>query len=171
MRNKGLNVHVNNKVLRLSEPNFLKIVVAIDGSEPSFDAADYAISLAELYNSQLTALYVVSARVHNEFDSDMTEEKMPDQIKKIMNEAKIESEPWFKRIRNTIDNESLINFQTKIILSSVKVSGIIVNFSEDAKADLIVIGTRGRSGFKRLLLGSVASDTVMYAHCPVLVVK
>ncbi len=149
----------------------MKIVVAIDGSEPSFDAADYAISLAELYNSQLTALYVVSARVHNEFDSDMTEEKMPDQIKKIMNEAKIESEPWFKRIRNAIDNESLINFQTKIILSSVKVSGIIVNFSEDAKADLIVIGTRGRSGFKRLLLGSVASDTVMYAHCPVLVVK
>jgi nucleotide-binding universal stress UspA family protein len=155
----------------LSEPNFLKIVVAIDGSDPSFDAADYAISLAELYNSQLTAIYVVSARVHNEFDSDMTEEKMPDQIKKIMNEAKIESEPWFKRIRNAIDNESLINFQTKIILSSVKVSGIIVNFSEDAKADLIVIGTRGRSGFKRLLLGSVASDTVMYAHCPVLVVK
>lgn len=149
----------------------MKIVVAIDGSEPSFDAADYAISLAELYNSQLTALYVVSARVHNEFDSDMTEEKMPDQIKKIMNEAKIESEPWFKRIRNAIDNESLINFQTKIILSSVKVSGIIVNFSEDAKTDLIVIGTRGRSGFKRLLLGSVASDTVMYAHCPVLVVK
>ena len=149
----------------------MKIVVAIDGSEPSFDAADYAISLAELYNSQLTALYVVSARVHNEFDSDMTEEKMPDQIKKIMNEAKIESEPWFKRIRNAIDNESLINFRTKIILSSVKVSGIIVNFSEDAKTDLIVIGTRGRSGFKRLLLGSVASDTVMYAHCPVLVVK
>lgn len=155
----------------MSEPNFLKIVVAIDSSEPSFDAADYAISLAELYNSQLTALYVVSARVHNEFDSDMTEDKMPDQIKKIMNEAKIESEPWFKRIRNAIDNESLINFQTKIILSSVKVSGVIVNFSEDAKADLIVIGTRGRSGFKRLLLGSVASDTVMYAHCPVLVVK
>ena len=41
----------------------------------------------------------------------MTEEKMPDQIKKIMNEAKKESEPWFKRIRNAMDNESLINFQ------------------------------------------------------------
>jgi nucleotide-binding universal stress UspA family protein len=155
----------------LSEPNFLNIVVAIDGSEPSFDAADYAISLAELYYSQLTALYVVSARVHNDFNSDMPEEKMPDQIRKIMNEAKIESEPWFNRIRRAIENESLINFQTRIILSSVKVSGVIVNYSEDAKADLIVIGTRGRSGFKRLLLGSVASDTAMYAHCPVLVVK
>ena len=149
----------------------MNIVVAIDGSEPSFDAAGYAISLAELYHSQLTALYVVSARVHSDFDSDMPEEKMPDQIKKIINEAKIESEPWFNRIRSEIDNESLINFRTKIIVSSMKVSGVIVNFSEDAKADLIVIGTRGRSGFKRLLLGSVASDTVMYAHCPVLVVK
>jgi nucleotide-binding universal stress UspA family protein len=155
----------------LSEPNFTNIVVAIDGSEPSFDAADYAISFAELYNSQLTALYVASVRVPNDFDSDMPDDKMPDQIKKIMNEAKIESEPWFKRIKSAIDNESLINFRTKIILSSMKVSGVIVNFSEDTNVDLIIIGTRGRSGFKRLLLGSVASDTVMYAHCPVLVVK
>jgi nucleotide-binding universal stress UspA family protein len=155
----------------LSEPNFTNIVVAIDGSEPSFDAADYAISFAALYNSQLTALYVVSVRVPNDFDSDMPDDKMPDQIKKIMNDAKIESEPWFKRIKSAIGNESLINFQTKIILSSMKVSGVIVNFSEDTNVDLIVIGTRGRSGFKRLLLGSVASDTVMYAHCPVLVVK
>lgn len=149
----------------------MNIVVAIDGSEPSFDAANYAISIAELYNSQLTAVYAVSARVRDDVDSDMPEEKMPDQIRKIMNEAKIESEPWFKRIRSAIESESLINFRTKIILSSVKVSGVIVNYSEDAKVDLIVVGTRGRSGFKRLLLGSVASDTVMYAHCPVLVVK
>ena len=149
----------------------MNIVVAIDGSEPSFDAADFAISLAELYNSRLTALYVVSARVHSDFDSDMPDDKMPDQNKKIMNDAKIECEPWFKRIKNSINNESLINFRTKIILSSLKVSGVIVNFSEDAKVDLIVVGTRGRSGFKRLLLGSVASETVMYAHCPVLVVK
>lgn len=155
----------------MSEPNFSNILVAIDGSEPSFDAADYAVSIAELYNSQLTALYVVSARVNNDFDSDMPVDKMPDQIKKIMNEAKIESEPWFDRIRREIDNESLINFRTKIVLSSAKVSEVIVNFSENAKVDLIVIGTRGRSGFKRLLLGSVASDTVTYAHCPVLVVK
>ena len=155
----------------MSEPNFTNIVVAIDGSEPSFDAADYAISFAELYNSQLTALYVASVRVPNDFDSDMPDDKMPDQIKKIMNEAKIESEPWFKRIKSAIGNESMVNFRTKIILSSMKVSGVIVNFSEDTNVDLIIIGTRGRSGFKRLLLGSVASDTVMYAHCPVLVVK
>ncbi len=46
-----------------------------------------------------------------------------------------------------------------------------MDFAEENNIDLIVIGTRGRSGFKRLLLGSVASRVVTYAHCPVLVVK
>jgi nucleotide-binding universal stress UspA family protein len=38
-------------------------------------------------------------------------------------------------------------------------------------ANLIVVGTKGRSGVKRLLLGSVTSGVVTYAHCPVLVVR
>jgi nucleotide-binding universal stress UspA family protein len=46
-----------------------------------------------------------------------------------------------------------------------------MNFAEKENIDLIVIGTRGRSGFKKLLLGSVASGVVTYAHCSVMVVK
>jgi Universal stress protein family len=49
--------------------------------------------------------------------------------------------------------------------------GGIVDYAEDKGIDLIVIGTRGKSGFKKMLLGSVASKVVTYAHCPVLVVK
>jgi nucleotide-binding universal stress UspA family protein len=37
--------------------------------------------------------------------------------------------------------------------------------------DFIVIGTRGKTGLKKMLLGSVASDVVTYAHCPVMVVR
>jgi nucleotide-binding universal stress UspA family protein len=39
---------------------------------------------------------------------------------------------------------------------------------EKENIDLIIVGTRGRSGFKKLLLGSVASEVVKYAHCPVM---
>ena len=53
----------------------------------------------------------------------------------------------------------------------MKVPASIVNYAEKTGVDLVVVGTRGRSGFKRLLLGSVASDVLTYAHCPVLVVK
>jgi nucleotide-binding universal stress UspA family protein len=46
-----------------------------------------------------------------------------------------------------------------------------LEYAEKENIDLIVLGTKGRSGFKKLLLGSVASGVVTYAHCPVLVVK
>jgi nucleotide-binding universal stress UspA family protein len=64
------------------------------------------------------------------------------------------------------------NIQVKTeIISSKDISGCILDFAKENNIDLIVIGTRGRSGFKRLLLGSVASHVTTYAHCPVLVVK
>lgn len=147
-------------------------MVAIDGSEPSLDAAGYAISLADVYHSDLTALYVVSSRTSDDYDSDMQDEMMPESVKRIMDEARKESDPWFTRIRDEIKSqESSIKFHSKIIISAMKASGTIVNYAENTNVELIVVGTRGRTGFKRLLLGSVASDVVTYAHCPVLVVK
>jgi nucleotide-binding universal stress UspA family protein len=155
----------------LDEISFSKILVAIDGSDQSLDAAGYAISLAEVYRSELIALYVISALTQDDYDSDMQIEKIPESVSKVMDKAKTESDPWFSRIRNELKKENSIKFHTKIILSPIKVSGSIVNYAENAGVDLIVVGTRGRSGFKRLLLGSVASDIVTYSHCPVLVVK
>ena len=67
-------------------------------------------------------------------------------------------------------NEKNIQIKTEII-SSTNIAGCIVEYAKESYIDLIVIGTRGRSGFKKLLLGSVASHVVTYAHCPVLVVK
>jgi nucleotide-binding universal stress UspA family protein len=48
---------------------------------------------------------------------------------------------------------------------------VILEFAEEQNVDLIVVGTKGRTGFKKLLLGSTATSVVTYAHCPVLVVK
>jgi nucleotide-binding universal stress UspA family protein len=47
----------------------------------------------------------------------------------------------------------------------------LVNYADQERADLIVIGTKGRSGISKMLLGSVASGVVTYAPCPVLVVR
>ncbi|MFL6472392.1 MAG: universal stress protein, partial [Nitrososphaeraceae archaeon] len=54
---------------------------------------------------------------------------------------------------------------------SMSLEGAIVHYAEQENIDLIVIGTIGRSGFTKLLLGSIASKVVTYAPCPVLVVR
>jgi len=57
------------------------------------------------------------------------------------------------------------------ILTEVPAASAIVRAAEETKADLIVIGTRGHTGIKHLLLGSVAERTVRHAPCPVLTVR
>ena len=47
----------------------------------------------------------------------------------------------------------------------------IIEFAERKKIDLIIMGTKGRTGFKKILLGSVASGVVTYAHSPVLIIR
>jgi nucleotide-binding universal stress UspA family protein len=80
-----------------------------------------------------------------------------------------EGEKYLNKVKRNA-NEKNIQIKTEII-SSTNIAGGIVDYAEENNIDLIVIGTRGRSGFKKLLLGSVASHVVTYAHCPVLVVK
>jgi len=67
-------------------------------------------------------------------------------------------------------NEKNIQIKTDFI-ASLNVAGGIVEYAENKNINLIVVSTRGISGFKKLLLGSIASGIVTYAHCPVLVVK
>jgi nucleotide-binding universal stress UspA family protein len=64
-----------------------------------------------------------------------------------------------------------IRIKTDVIDSPMSVVAALVNYAEQEKADLVVIGTRGRSGIGKMLLGSVASGVVTYAPCPVLVVR
>jgi nucleotide-binding universal stress UspA family protein len=86
-----------------------------------------------------------------------------------MTRMRNEGEKYLNKVKLNA-NEKNIQIKTEII-SSINIAGGIVDYAEENNIDLIVIGTRGRSGFKKLLLGSVASHVVTYAHCPVMAVK
>jgi nucleotide-binding universal stress UspA family protein len=64
-----------------------------------------------------------------------------------------------------------IKIHTEVILSELSAVKTIVEYAEEQKIDLLVLGRSGMSGIKKMLLGSTASGVVTYAHCPVLVVK
>jgi nucleotide-binding universal stress UspA family protein len=140
---------------------FSKILVGIDGSEHSMKAADYAISLTRVYGSELIALNVITS------DVDITTSAASPR----MEEIEKASQEYFNKIRHEADNlVKGIKLRTELIISSSVVGGI-VEFAEKENIDLIVVGTKGRSGLKKLLLGSVASGIVNYAHCPVMIIK
>jgi nucleotide-binding universal stress UspA family protein len=155
-----------------SDQLFSKILVPIDGSEPSFHAADIASNIANKFNSEIIVLYVVVSPSKSEY-ANLTGLVTPKQIDMIIENAKKEARDWFNRIEDMIKEKNLPNIKvsTKVILTGVAVYGEIIQYAEKENIDLIAIGTRGRSGVKKLLLGSTASGVVTYADCPVLVTK
>jgi len=90
----------------------------------------------------------------------------------IIENAHQQARDWFNRIEDMIKVKNPnIKVSTKVILTGIAVYGEIIQYADQENIDLIVIGTRGRSGVKKLLLGSTASGVVIYAACPVLVTK
>ncbi|HEX6280974.1 MAG TPA: universal stress protein [Nitrososphaera sp.] len=147
-----------------------KIVVPIDGSKNSMEAADYALKMAQKYGSKVALVHVVNIDQNLQL-LGIYRLSYPDPIKKKVEEARTEAQKWFTEIiRNAEQRRVPIN-KTDVIDSPMSVVAALVNYAEQEKADLIVIGTRGRSGISKMLLGSVASGVVTYAPCPVLVVK
>ncbi|HET6800266.1 MAG TPA: universal stress protein [Nitrososphaeraceae archaeon] len=159
---------------------FSKILVAIDGSEMSMKSAVYAIDIAnrkgkEAENVQLIGLTVIDlTKLNNSFfatasgyyGADKLEEK-----RKVAQQSLDKVEKLAVKENNT-NNDYKIQFKSEIIEDPIsRVGSAIVDYAERENIDLIVIGTRGRTAFKKMLLGSVASDVVTYAHCPVMVVK
>jgi len=148
-----------------------KILIGIDGSDSSFNAANYAIDLSKKFNSEIILLSIVPSKVHHGDSSGVF--GMVSQS--YFNDYKIVAEKWFKEIINQTDNEDNIEankkIKTDVITTPFSIAASILNYAEERDVDLIVIGTRGKSGIKKMLLGSVASDVVTYSYCPVLVIK
>jgi nucleotide-binding universal stress UspA family protein len=153
----------------MAQQKISRIVVPIDGSKNSMEAADYAVKMAEKYGSEVSAVHVVNIDQYLQ-SLGLYRLSYPDPIKKKIEEAKVEAQKWFTEITRNAE-QMKVQVKTDVIDSSLSVVAAIVNYADREKAELIVIGTRGRSGVSKMLLGSVASGVITYAPCPVLVVK
>ena len=142
-----------------------KILVAVDGSNPSFNAADYAIDLAKSDDAELIILYIVTLVPSSQFEYANI-----GRMKEIETTEKEKAQQEVDKVKQKAI-EKKVSVKTAVLLKYTGVVKEIVEYAEQMKIDLIVIGSRGMTGLKRMLLGSVASGVVTYSHCPVLVVK
>jgi nucleotide-binding universal stress UspA family protein len=142
------------------------MLVAVDGSDPSFNASTYAIDFAKRNDAELIVLYIVSPVPYSQFE-----------YANIGRMNEIESIEKEKAQREVVDKvkqkatENKVSVKTEVLIKYTSVVKEIVEYAENNKVDMIVIGSRGMTGLKKILLGSVANGVVTYSHCPVLVVK
>lgn len=144
---------------------YQNILVPVDDSPISYAAVEHALSLAKQYGSKVTLLSVVSIDPFVGVDFYKVAPAVTDYFMQAEAHAKTRLEDIQQSfVRDDID------IQAKIFHGSPAAEGIL-SVASEINADLIIMGSHGRTGVKRLVLGSVAQHVLAEAHVPVLVVK
>ncbi|RPJ29593.1 MAG: universal stress protein [Nitrosopumilales archaeon] len=144
-----------------------KILVAVDGSKPSLEASIQAIDLAKRFEAELIAIHVIDPR-YSHLETALS--PRPGRLKEAVMLAMEKGKQNLDKVKQNA-TEKNVRVKTDIIVGRTSVANEIVEYAEKENINIIIIGSRGISGFKRMLLGSVANEVVTYAHCPVFVVK
>src|SRR6266478_7789452 len=170
-------------IKRMAEPSspavkslFKKILVALDGSESSQRAAQAALELAEKLKSDLIVLHAITPPTSYYLSTIASPTGMS-----LPAPSQHEIDAYYAYARKVAlgivgETESKakkqgIHVKTEIPEAVSSIVETIINNAAKENVDLIVVGTRGLGGFKKLLLGSVSSGIVSHANCPVLVVR
>lgn len=138
---------------------FKKILIPTDGSEYTKAAISKGLELAKLMNAEVTAMYVVDQTSFINFPMDSTMVSVYSLLEKEGKEA----------VEYVRKEGEKIGVKVETVVEEGSPARKIVDASKNF--DLIVMGTLGRTGFSKLLLGSVAERVVRYADCPVMVVR
>ncbi len=140
---------------------YRNIVIATDGSENSQRAVSYGIELAQLSGATVHALYVVDTTPFSSIPMDAGWEEMYEALRR-------EGEKATYEVKKRGDVSGV---EVREVLLEGHPSKEITDFAENNNVDLIVVGTLGKTGFDRFLMGSVAEKVVRGSKVPVLVVR
>jgi nucleotide-binding universal stress UspA family protein len=154
---------------------FEKVLVPLDGSEHSERALETAIQIAKKFHAEMTLLHVYSVIVPAVIAPEpttLTPAGVP-----VVTPAEVANMVEAARMVGT---RILTDGEQKAKSAKVRVETVlregntvqeIIALAKEGKFDLIVMGARGISRIRELLMGSVSEGVIKNAHCPVLVVK
>lgn len=141
------------------------ILVPVDGSKISFSAVKQASEIAQVFGSQLTLVSLVVEDPLKDTDFYYTSPIMKEYFIEAYNNAE-------KALKEAVQiaQASGITAQSQIIKGQVS-EETVAALATSLKVDLIVMGSHGRKGFQKFLLGSFAQDVLHSTQLPVLIVK
>jgi nucleotide-binding universal stress UspA family protein len=138
---------------------FEKVLIATDGSEKNQPAVRKGLEIARACGSALYAVYVID-------ETPLTSAQPEVLTVDVYRKLKDEGEKAVLQVRQMAEG---VKVETLVL--SGRPAHVITEFAAKNKIDLIVVGSQGKSGLERLLLGSVAENIIRMADCMVLVVK
>ena len=146
---------------------FKKVLLATDGSKSAFKAAEYAMSIAGSMNAEIIVLYVIDMSL---FTGMPTEKAIQDVKEMLISEGK----NAFDEI-NELSKKYMKQFKKEIPITFITKKGhpvdIILKTVDEEEIDLVVMGTSGKHGMDRFMLGSVSEHVVRSSTSSVLVVR
>jgi nucleotide-binding universal stress UspA family protein len=145
---------------------YKKILVPLDGSAPSLDAAKQAVGIAAALGAQVTFLHVLP-----NLGSYINLPRLyaSESYNKLIEEFNAQGETILDNVIKEIDTKGVTI--DKKLESGADPATKIIEVSREGQYDLIVIGNRGLTGATEYLLGSVSSRVADHAPCPVLITR
>ena len=140
---------------------YRNIVIATDGSENTLRAISYGIELAKLSGATVHALYVIDMTSFSSIPMDAGWEEMYNILR----------EEGEKAISVVKERGKVSGVEVREMILEGHPNNEIIDFAEKNNVDLIVVGTLGKTGLDRFLMGSVADKVVRGSKVPVLVVR
>jgi nucleotide-binding universal stress UspA family protein len=153
-----------------------KLLIALDQSEQSEIIINYGNSIAERYDSDMILLHILPSEIRYEEDTASTIKKVdtgvlpsPPSVK-LAEAAYLQEYRWLESMALSPKKKN-ISTEIEVLVATNSVPVEILNYAEKKKVDLIIVGTKVKTGPERVLLGSVASHVITHAQCPILVVR
>lgn len=149
-------------------PTISKIVAATDFSEDSNNALALAQDLAQKFSAEMVVLHVDQPLAPVMMTPELGPAMDVGAMGRIAEEQRLLAQKELDKIGGKLREAGL---KVKVLLKVGSPFLEIIHTAQSENADLIVLGTHGRTGLAHVLMGSVAERVVQKAHCPVLTVR
>ncbi len=137
----------------------VRALVAVDPSENSKKAVVLSAKFAKKTGVKLILLHVI--------EDVSSYKEIPDTW--VHQQKAKKAQAMLDELKKLAEEHGAEDVETKIAVGPIAEE--VVRIGEEGDYDYIVVGTRGMSGFKRMLIGSVAEKIVLYAPCPVVIIR
>jgi len=143
---------------------YQRILIPVDGSSTSEQALDEVITFVQRQRAQVELIHVLEEVGYVDDENYINYVELLDSMK-------LNGEKILTQAQHKLKEAGLNVHCTLLEARGERIADVISTAAKNMSADLIIIGTHGRTGFNRMLMGSVAEGVVRTAHIPILLIR